>query len=322
MSRYTIEDGYQKDKRRHFRVAVAFVILTTGVFGYVKLHRNTPDVAITQSVAAQNSQQPRLNTPIAWPKYGQAAYGVAGPGVLAVSDDGQQPVPVASLAKVITALTVLKQKPLLPGQQGPMITLTQADIASYEAYVAKSGAVVPIQNGEQISQYQALQAMLMPSANNMADSLARWAFGSVEQYNAAANQMVKELGLTQTTVADASGFSPATKSTAHDMVQLGILYMQNPVLKGIAAQTEANIPFAGLVRNYNAVSNKDGILGLKVGNTDEAGRCYLAADIRADTKEVVSVVAVIGADHLETAMKDAKIVLKDGNSGYDRLSNR
>ena len=32
--------------------------------------------------------------------------------------------------------------------------------------------------GEQISQYQALQAMLIPSANNVADSLARWAFGS------------------------------------------------------------------------------------------------------------------------------------------------
>lgn len=320
MGLYSIDYGYSKDRRWRLWVAVFLIILSAAAFGYTKLRTSPESVNISQPAAALAAARPaKLSTPIAWPKYGQAAYGVAGTGVLAVSDDSSQPVPVASLAKIITALAVLKQKPIAPGQQGPMITLTEQDIASYAEYVAKSGAVVPIEAGEQISEYQALQAMLMPSANNMADSLARWAFGSVDAYNAYANKMVAELGLTKTTVADASGFSASTKSTAHDMVQLGILYMQNPVLKDIAMQTEAKIPFAGLIKNYNSVENKNGILGLKVGNTDEAGRCFLVADVRNDTsKQVVSVAAVIGAEHLEIAIKDANTVLSAGNLGYDK----
>ncbi len=96
--------------------------------------------------------------------------------------------------------------------------------------------------------------------------------------------------------------------------------MQNPLLKDIAGQTDAKIPFAGLIKNYNSVVNKDGLLGLKVGNTDEAGRCFLVADIRGGPKDTVSVAAVIGAPHLDDATKDAKIVLNAGNAGFDQLS--
>lgn len=322
MSVYSIEYGYQKDRRRLIKIIPLVLLALFLIFAvYFKVRHQKPSETLSQAVAAAApNEQLKLNSPIEWPKYGQAAYGVAGNGVLAVSSDDDKAVPVASLAKVITALAVLKQKPLAQGEQGPTITLSEKDIASYEEYVRKSGAVVPIEPGEQITQYQMMQAMLMPSANNMADSLARWAFGSDQAYNDYANKMVKELGLSSTTVADASGFSSSTKSTAGDMVQLGILYMQNPVLKEIAIQTETKIPFAGLIKNYNAIENKDGIIGLKVGNTDEAGRCFLVADVRTDgSKDVVSVAAVIGAEHLEIAMKDAKTVLKDGNNGYDKL---
>jgi D-alanyl-D-alanine carboxypeptidase (penicillin-binding protein 5/6) len=45
-----------------------------------------------------------------------------------------------------------------------------------------------VQLGEELSEYQALQALLLPSANNIAETLARWAFGSIDAYNAYANQ--------------------------------------------------------------------------------------------------------------------------------------
>ncbi len=60
--------------------------------------------------------------------------------------------PIASVAKVMTAYAVLKQKPLSAGQQGPMITITAADVAIYNDYVAKDGSVAKVEQGEQISE--------------------------------------------------------------------------------------------------------------------------------------------------------------------------
>lgn len=331
MSTYHINYGYQKHTilkpRRLAAIAGIVVVSAASYFAYGKLPQSTTATLSTpaQTVyAAPAAKQPvRLNTPMPWPGYGHAAYGVEHEGVVATSDQTAQPVPIASLAKVITAQAVLKQKPLAPGEQGPMITLTEEDVASFEEYVRKSGVVVPVEVGEQISQYQAMQAMLMTSANNMSDMLARWAFGSVENYTVFANKMVKDMGLQHTVISDASGFSPATTSTAEDMTQLGISYMKHPVLREIALRNEAQIPVAGTIRNYNSTINQDGIVGIKIGNTDEARRCFMAADIRNHNgSEQLSVAVVLGAEDLPTAMRDTRTVLTAGNTGYDQLSTR
>ncbi|MGH7234242.1 MAG: D-alanyl-D-alanine carboxypeptidase, partial [Candidatus Saccharimonadales bacterium] len=145
-----------------------------------------------------------------WPNYGESAVGLLGSGV--ISTHGQQtPLPIASVAKLITALVVLNKYPLSIGQQGPTITLDTTDYGFYTTYVSEQGSVVPVYSGEQLSEYQMLEAMLVPSGNNIADSLARWAFGSVAGYDSFANTFVNQLGMKNTLVAgDASGFLPAT----------------------------------------------------------------------------------------------------------------
>lgn len=322
MSIYTIESGYQKPKKLRF---LTVLIITAGCIftGYLLFRPQTikPVASNTKPIPVITAQ-PKITAPIPWPGYGQAAYGVDGVGVLAASNDNAKPVPVASLAKVITALAILKQKPLAPGEQGPILTLTEQDIALYGEYIRKDGSVLPVEVGEQISQHQAMQAMLMTSANNITDTLVIWAFGSVENYTIYANNMVKELGLTNTHVQDASGFSAGTVSTAHDLVKLGTLYIENPVLRDIAQKPDATIPFAGKIQNYNSVINENGILGIKVGYTDEAGRSYLAANLRKtkEGKDIIAIVAVVGADHLTTAMKDAQTILAAGNTGFDQIN--
>jgi len=319
---YTSELGYKKDRRWQLAglLAVALVsVFSVGIYIYTKPQPTNLAVELNSRVNALPDHQQKLITPLPWPEYGQAAYGVVDEGVLAESNNSQQAVPVASLAKIITALAVLDKKPLEPGEQGPSIILTEQDVKIYQDYVAKNGSVVPVKAGVSLSQYQALQAMLMPSANNIADSLVIWAFGSIDEYNQYANNMLRELGINNTTVADASGYSPATKSTAEDMVRLGILYLKNPLLRDIAMQPEATIAYAGLIRNYNSTINNGEILGLKIGYTDEAGRAFLVADIRDGKLEEASVVAVIGADNLPTAMKDAKVLLEVGNLGHDLI---
>lgn len=325
MGVYTIERGYRIGRRWPLFIAASILLLTVSylLIGGPKT-KQLPAKTATRAFSQPASTTPpasqlRITTPLPWPNYGQAAYGVIDDGVLARSNERPEQVPIASLAKTITALAILKQKPLKLGEQGPLITITGADEAIYRDYVAKSGTVVQVKAGVQISEYQALEAMLMPSANNIADMLANWTFGSVSEYSTYANNMLKKLGITQTTVADASGYSPLTKSTAADMVKIGILYMQNPILRGIAQTPQANIPFTGMVYNYNATHNEDGIMGIKIGYTEEAGKTYLAADVKAHNQNEISVAAVLGAGNMTTAMQDAERLLISGNIGHAKL---
>ncbi|MBA3757522.1 D-alanyl-D-alanine carboxypeptidase [Candidatus Saccharibacteria bacterium] len=254
-----------------------------------------------------------------WPAYGQSAIGAVGHGVLA-SSGSQKSAPMASTAKVITALVVLKQKPLQPGSQGPAISLTDADAALYEKYYALGGSVTQVAVGSQISQYQALQALLLPSANNIADTLAVWAFGSVDNYLKSSNQYVQAQGLTDTKIADATGFSDQTISTANNLVKVGELALNNPVIADIVNQPEATIPVAGLIRNVNRQLNQDGIVGIKTGNTEGAGGCYLVASKRVVSgHQITTIGAVMGAPNLTTAMVDSRALLRASDTGFEEV---
>lgn len=233
---------------------------------------------------------------LAWPGP-QAAAGVVGSKALATNGT-QQPVPIASTAKIITALVVLDKRPLKTGEQGPALTLTQNDVEIYHRYVEQDGSVVPVEVGEQITQHQALQALMLPSANNIADSLAIWAYGSLQAYSEAANQFVRQHGLAATRIgSDASGLSPTTTSTARDLVQAGKLAMQNPVLAAIVAQKNTDsIPLAGTVWNTNSLLGTNSIVGIKTGSTDYAGGVFVGAALaNVNNRPVTIVTAVVGA---------------------------
>lgn len=255
-----------------------------------------------------------------WPTYGQAAIGAKGYGLLATHGE-QTARPIASVAKVITALAVLKEKPLPSGQQGPTITLTEADVESYRNYLSQDGSVVPVLLGEQISEYQALQALLLPSANNMAYSLAVWAFGSLDNYVTFANQMLQDMGLAQTHVADASGFSPESVSSAQDLVKLAEAVLSHPVLAQIVSQEQAEIPVAGIIRNTNWLLNSEGIVGIKTGNTDQAGGCFMFAANRVVFGSNVTVFgAVMNAPDLISSMATAKALVRASDSGFEKAT--
>lgn len=258
---------------------------------------------------------------VSWPGNAQAAVGAVGYGVLAssgASSASVAPQPTASVAKLITALSVLKKYPLAIGQNGPIITLTAADVALYNQYVAEDGSVVPVAAGEQITEYQALQAMLLPSANNMADSLAIWAYGSLPDYVSAANQLVQTLGLTDTVVAgDASGFLPGTVSTPADLVKLGEAALANPVIASIASQPQANLPLAGTVYNVNSLLGQDGIDGIKTGNNDQDGGVFVfSAPLTIGSQTIEVIGAVMGAPNLSAALADAPALLDSAKAGF------
>jgi D-alanyl-D-alanine carboxypeptidase (penicillin-binding protein 5/6) len=257
---------------------------------------------------------------LAWPAYGQAAVGAVDYGLLD-SHGPQIQAPMASITKTITAMAVLKKKPLSPGDQGPTIRMTSQDVAAYNDYYSKGGSVVNVNEGEQISEYQALQALLLPSANNMADTLARWAFGSVDDYVTFANNYVRTLGLRNTTLGDASGFSSKSISTAEDLTVLGISFINNPVLRDIVSQQTAELPVAGTVRNTNWLLGTDGITGIKTGNTEQAGGCYLFAAHRVIEGQTLTIVgAVMSAPDLQTAISDSRTLLDSIDKGFTTVT--
>jgi serine-type D-Ala-D-Ala carboxypeptidase (penicillin-binding protein 5/6) len=153
-----------------------------------------------------------------WPVDGQAAYTETGQPVIHAGPD-QHPAPIASVAKVMTAYVVLRDHPLRAGDDGPAITLTDADVAGTDVRRERGESVVSVAAGEELTERQALLALLLPSANNIAAVLARWDAGSVDAFVDRMNAAARSLGMTRTRYTDPSGFDDATVSTAADQVR-------------------------------------------------------------------------------------------------------
>lgn len=284
-------------------IVLLVVLLSAGTANYA---RAIP--AVTPAVR-QPADIPAAAVSLAWPDFGQAAVGMADRGVLATYG-AQQPLATASIAKVITALCVLQKYPLTAGEQGPSLTLTARDAALYDDYVAKDGSVMPVEVGEQLTEYQLLEAIMLPSANNIADSTAIWAYGSLDAYLAFATQYLGRNGLTDTKVGvDASGLDGATTSTASDLVRLGLLALKEPALVEIMNKKSAELPVVGTVYNYNSALGKAGIFGIKTGNNDyNLGALLFATKFEVAGKEQTVVGVVMGANSLRQAI-DASVAL-------------
>lgn len=310
-------------RRGKWRIIGLIFVIVIGSYLTWALKRALPDLQ-PRPVAGQFHQSAEFST-LSWPTAAQAsqsAVGVVGTDILETHGK-QTPVPIASTAKVLTALVVLNKIPLPLGQPGPTITLTDKDVALYAAYHAGNGSVIPVQPGEQINQYQMLQAIMLPSANNIADTLAIWAFGSLQAYGDAAKQYLKQHGLNATTVgSDASGLSPTTTSTAHDLVRLGELAMQNPVLASIVGQaTASGIPLTTEVKNVNFLLGTDNIVGVKTGNTDEAGGVFIAAArTTVNYKPVTIVTALAGAPSIFAALKYSQPLIHTAQTNFQSVT--
>lgn len=246
----------------------------------------------------------RLGPPapdLPWPSTGSAAVAVAGLGTIA-NHGPQTALPLASTVKMMTALLVLEGHPLSLAQQGPMVPVTAADVATYNSEKSQGQSVFPVVAGEQLSEYQALEALLVPSGNNVAELLAAWDSGSVPAFVGKMNTRAMSAGLTQTTYADASGFSPQSVGTTGDLITLAELAMRNPVFAEIVGQPEATLPVAGRVFNVDAALGQEGIIGVKTGSSSQAGACFVfAADATADGQPARIFGAVLGLPTLDDA---------------------
>jgi serine-type D-Ala-D-Ala carboxypeptidase (penicillin-binding protein 5/6) len=270
--------------------------------------RPIPAVTPVSTLPAQ-SVVPGSAPSLPWPAQGSAAVSVSGLGFVA-SSGNEQAIPAASVTKVMTALVVLEDKPLTRGQSGPVITLTAADVQSYAADVANRESVALVREGEQLTELQLLQGLLIPSANNFAQTLARWDAGSIPAFVAKMNSRAKALNLTHTTFADVSGASPQSVSTPSDLVALGIAAMKQEVFVQIVAMGAVDLPVAGTLYNVDAALGQSGIIGIKTGSGLSSGANFLfAASLAVDGFPITLYGCVMGEPTLAIAFAQAQSLI-------------
>lgn len=323
-TRYTYAHDRQarKPRRRLLFAGLFSVILLLfcgyGVAAFVKdTSMPSAETVPLQMTLAEDVQ-------LAWPVVGQAAVASVEDGLPARSSDNEELRPIASMAKVITALAIMEKQPFELGQEGQTYTITAEDIASLRAYMAENGSVLPLLIGTELTQYQAMQRMLIASDNSVADIVVERIFGSQEAYVSYAQEMLQRMGLSRTVVADASGFNPTTVSTPSELVAIGIAALKNPVIAEIVAQPQARIPVAGIIENTNQLLGTDGVIGIKTGTTDEAGSCLLfAARYVADDGHEVTIVGVMMGDTNATSLfSDSRDLLASAKQGFGLVESQ
>ena len=246
-----------------------------------------------------------------WPADGQAAVQIGQSKIQA--GPNQHAAPIASVAKVMTAYLVLRDHPLHVGEGGPAITLTIADVADTDRRAGRDESVMPIAAGERLTELQALQALLLPSANNIAAILARWDAGSIDRFVARMNATARSLGMSHSRYTDPSGYDDATISTAADQVRIVDQAMRLPAFASIVATASATLPVAGTVHNTDSLLGYDGFVGVKTGSDAAAGSCFAFRSIRVVHGKPTTITGVVlgqpGADRIGAGLAAAAAIV-------------
>jgi D-alanyl-D-alanine carboxypeptidase (penicillin-binding protein 5/6) len=304
-------------RRRGVVFTAAAALLAAGFYLPMTL------LAPLAAVEASETAPPVATVPAAeldWPTLGASAIGAIGhDGVLGVSGDDEA-VPIASITKVITALVVLDKHPLAVGDSGPEISFGAADVAIRNSYLAVNGKTEPVTAGMTLNQRQVMDVMLIESANNYAESLATWAFGSVAEFVPVANDWLADNGMPSTSITEPTGMSPRNVSTATDLVTLGKLALGHPVVGEIVGTPAEVIPVVGEIENSNELLGIDGVRGIKTGTLDEAGACLLfAADFTVGGEEHTLVGAVLGGTDHRSLNREVRELLSDAVAGFHEV---
>jgi D-alanyl-D-alanine carboxypeptidase (penicillin-binding protein 5/6) len=294
-------------RRRHALASTAVVAVLLLVVGLAWIRIGD----LTPQAGERVGRIPDAGKPLhlAWPREGEAAVAVEGLGTLGASGGGT-PVPIASVAKVMSAYLVLRDHPLEPGEEGFGIEISSADVEDQQRRIALNQSVVAVEAGEVLSERQALEALLLPSGNNVAALLAVHEAGSVEAFVDEMNEAAAELGMRKTHYTDPSGFEATTISTAVDQLKLGRAAMADPTFAEIVAMPSTVLPIAGEVANFNELVGHDGFVGIKTGSDQAAGGCLLFAkriDVGGRTLTVLG--AVLGqreGDFIQAALASAR----------------
>ncbi|MFG2468957.1 D-alanyl-D-alanine carboxypeptidase [Streptomyces canus] len=292
---------------RRVKIWTPILILLVVAFAIAQSLRPLPTP--TLSLTAEDSYTfDGSKATLPWPTQGQGWLDVNGVGTMG-NFGKQTPVAIGSVAKAMTAYIVLKDHPLKSGEEGPKITVDA--LAEKEGGYNKQGesTLNTVKQGDVLTERQAIAAIMIPSANNIARLLARWDSGSEAAFIKKMNDTAEELGMKNTKYTDASGLKETTVSTAEDQVKLGNELVKIPALVEITSMGQWIDPSGQKWYNYNYLVPYTGI-GIKTGTTTAAGGNLLFAGRKEVGGETVTVVGAILGQHKAPIIKTVNDVSK------------
>ena len=252
-------------------------------------------------------------------------------GTVYFARDAHEPVKIASITKVMTAVVALENASLD----------TQVVVDAEAAGVGESSA--GLLEGDAMDLETALYALMVPSGNDAAIAVAKTVGALLPEYDgsdpqaafvAAMNAKAHELGCEDTVYTnphglDAGAFESDCHSTAADVGLVVSYAMRNDTFRAIVdagdtmievASADGARRFLQLVSTDELIGVYDGICGVKTGTTDAAGFCFAGAASREEG-EFYSV--VLGSPDSDVRFTDT-VALFDwmyGNIVQKRLIN-
>jgi D-alanyl-D-alanine carboxypeptidase (penicillin-binding protein 5/6) len=265
---------FRSHKKHSFILAfiVAIILICALAFFKAITMSNKPQISIN----IPDSYQVAGNLKIKWPYDTQGSVIIDNYGIVSQTNH-QQPIPLASVAKIMTAYIILKDHPLHIGQNGPIINITENDVKTYINDKKNQQSVLKVAKNEKLSEKQLLEGLLLPSGNNCATILAKWDSGSTKAFVEKMNKIAKQLGMNHTHYADPAGVRLYTVSTANDQLKLAKKVMEIPEFRYIVSKPQVTLPVAGTVYNVNYDLGKDGITGIKTGSMPQSGGNFVFA---------------------------------------------
>jgi len=204
-------------------------------------------------------------------------------GTVLYQKNADQARPIASLTKIITILTILKEHK--PSEQ---VTVPQL-----EPY--KSGdALAGLTTGDQLLLKDLVAAALIPSDNDAADALAIYDSRTKDKFYGKMNTIAQEWGMTTARFASASGLQDAGNyASARDVATMARLGLHNKLFKDLTATKTMKITSKqGKVYTLETTNDLlDGVkvFGIKTGYTPASGECLVTRSL-INGHEIITVV--------------------------------
>ena len=229
-------------------------------------------------------------------------------GEVLASAHAQDRRAIASITKLMTVLVTLEHARL-------------DAVATVPEEVTTIGeSTIFLREGERIPVRDLIEAALIPSANDAADTLAYYVgHGSQARFVAMMNAKARRLGLRDTHFVRPDGLdAPGHVSSARDVTKLARILMRRPVVRRIVRETSADIEGGRTVYTRNTLLySYPGLFGVKTGHTDLAGWSEVAAARRSG---VTVYATILGSPSEEQRDADLASLLTWGLSQYRRAT--
>ncbi len=223
-------------------------------------------------------------------------------GEILYEKNAEATYPIASLTKLVTAMTLLDQKP----NMDEVITILREDDP-------KEGKPV-FPTGEQFTREELLKSLLIGSVNIAGNALAR-AGGGMEPFVAAMNVKAQRLGMHRTHLLEPTGLNSDNQASAHDVAIALRAALHYPEIRAITKTSKIELIGRATGKPYpldstnlllSSFLNKNPykIVAGKTGSLPEAGYCLAQATQDRQGHEVI--VVVLGSDNHFSRFQDAK----------------